>query len=182
MHMTVANGVRASTALAYLAPVKSRSNLEVMTHAVVQDIQLDGRVATGINLEVGGEPMTVTANREVILCAGAVGSPSILQRSGIGPADVLTDAGLSVRHDLPGVGKNMQDHLEVFFQLRCNKPITLNNKLGLIAKGIIGPRAGVVGHLIVTQVEHVDGWRTAHHIQNGKVGADIAHKHAHCGP
>ena len=140
MHMTVANGVRASTAQAYLAPVKSRSNLEIMTHAVVQDIQLDGRVATGVNLEVGGGQMTVTANREVILCAGAVGSPSILQRSGIGPTDVLTDAGVSVRHDLPGVGKNMQDHLEVFFQLRCSKPITLNNKLGLIAKGIIGTR------------------------------------------
>ena len=140
MHMTVANGVRASTAQAYLAPVKSRSNLEIMTHAVVQDIQLDGRVATGVNLEVGGGQMTVTANREVILCAGAVGSPSILQRSGIGPTDVLADAGVSVRHDLPGVGKNMQDHLEVFFQLRCSKPITLNNKLGLIAKGIIGTR------------------------------------------
>ena len=138
MHMTIARGVRASTANAYLRPVQKRPNLQVMTHAQVLDLAMDGRVVNGVNILRKGKEETLLAQREVILSAGAVGSPTILQQSGIGPADVLNSAGVAVRHELPGVGSNMQDHLEVFFQLRCNKPITLNGQLGLISKGLIG--------------------------------------------
>ena len=138
MHMTIADGVRASTSRAYLRPVLYRRNLEVMTNALAKNLVLDGRVVKGVNLFHRGRDMTVSANREVILAAGAVGSPSLLQRSGIGPADVVKDAGVELRHELPGVGENMQDHLEVFFQLRCNKPITLNSKLDLFSKALIG--------------------------------------------
>jgi len=82
----------------------------------------------------------VNAKREVILSAGSVGSPQILQLSGIGPAQVLKDAGVEVVHDLPGVGANLQDHLEVYFQYRSKQPITLNGKLDPLSKFFIGAR------------------------------------------
>ena len=140
MHMTVDRGVRASTARAYLKPARGRSNLSVMTHAEVSLLSMNGRVVTGVEVVHGNQTSVLTAAREVVVAAGAVGSPVLLQKSGIGPAGVLRDAGVQVRHELPGVGANMQDHLEVFFQLRCSKPITLNSKLGLVAKAMIGAR------------------------------------------
>ena len=110
MHMTVNRGIRASTARAYLKPVRKRRNLSVMTHAEVTSLSMDGRVVAGVNVEHGGQKSVVTATRGVILAAGAVGSPVLLQRSGIGPADVLSNAGVQVRHELPGVGANMQNN------------------------------------------------------------------------
>ena len=74
----------------------------------------------------------------MILCAGSIGSPQLLQLSGIGPKEVLNNAGVEVLHELPGVGENLQDHLEVYFQYNCKKPITLNSKLNLFSKGLIG--------------------------------------------
>ena len=85
-----------------------------------------------------GNKKVLKANREVILCAGSIGSPQLLQLSGIGPKKVLDDAGVDVLHELPGVGENLQDHLEVYFQYHCKKPITLNSKLNLFSKGLIG--------------------------------------------
>ena len=140
MHMTVMGGVRASTANAYLKPVRSRANLSVLTNAQVSTLRMDGKRVTGVAAEWRGRQLQLTAEREVILAAGAIGSPAILQRSGIGPGQVLQDAGVSVVHELPGVGENLQDHLEVFFQVRCKQPITLNNKLGLLSKALIGAR------------------------------------------
>jgi choline dehydrogenase len=140
MHMTVKNGVRWSTANAYLKPVMQRPNLTVVTRALSRRIVLENRRATGVEYQVGNNVKTVMAKREVILCAGSVGSPQLLQMSGIGPGSVLQDAGIEVIHDLPGVGENLQDHLEFYFQFRCRQDITLNGKLDLWNKFLIGAR------------------------------------------
>jgi choline dehydrogenase len=140
MHMTVKNGVRASTANAYLKPVRGRANLTVVTGALTERIILEGKRATGVAYQQGGASRTAMAAREVILAAGSIGSPQILQLSGIGPGAVLREVGVAVAHDLPGVGENLQDHLEVYFQFRCSQPITLNAKLGPLAKLLIGTR------------------------------------------
>ena len=140
MHMTVKNGVRWSAANAYLRPAMSRPNLKVVTRALTRRILLDNRVAKGVEYQVGGRVIAAMANREVIASAGSVGSPQLLQLSGIGPGAVLQQAGVTVQHDLPGVGRNLQDHLEFYFQFRCKQPITLNGKLGLFSKFLIGAR------------------------------------------
>ena len=140
MHMTVRNGVRASTANAYLKPARGRANLTVVTGALTERVMLEGKRAVGIAYQQGVTSQTVTATREVILAAGSIGSPQILQLSGIGPGAVLREAGVEVVHDLPGVGENLQDHLEVYFQFRCSQPITLNAKLGPLSKLLIGTR------------------------------------------
>ena len=140
MHMTVRNGVRESTSRAYLKPVMDRPNLKVITKALVHHIEFEDKRAVGINLEIGGAHQSFFANREVILAAGAIASPMLLQRSGVGGDENLEEAGVSKVHDLPGVGENLQDHLEVYFQFHCKKPISLNSKLGLLSKALIGAR------------------------------------------
>ena len=140
MHMTVGNGVRSSTSNAYIKPAKNRPNLIILTDVLVQRVILKSKVATGIEYLIKGETKVINANIEVILCAGSIGSPQLLQLSGIGPKNVLKDAGVELQHELPGVGENLQDHLEVYFQYHCKKPITLNNKLNLFSKGLIGVR------------------------------------------
>ena len=140
MHMTVRDGVRWSTARAYLKPALKRPNLKVVTRALSRRIVLEGKKATGVTYQLGEKTVTAAARREVILCAGPIGSPQLLQLSGIGPAAVLGDAGVEVRHDLPGVGENLQDHLEFYFQFRCKQPLTLNAKLNWWSKFLIGAR------------------------------------------
>ncbi|MCX4026406.1 choline dehydrogenase [Endozoicomonas sp. SM1973] len=140
MHMTVDNGVRASTSNAYLRRALKRSNLTLVSNVTVHKVVLEGKRATGVKYELNDELVEVQANQEVILSAGSIGSPQLLQLSGIGPAQVLQDAGVGVVQDLPGVGENLQDHLEVYFQYHCKQPITLNSKLDLISKGMIGTR------------------------------------------
>ena len=140
MHMTVGNGVRSSTSNAYIKPAKNRPNLTILTDVLVQRVILKSKVATGIEYLIKGETKVINANIEVILCAGSIGSPQLLQLSGIGPKNVLKDAGVDLQHELPGVGENLQDHLEVYFQYHCKKPITLNSKLNLFSKGLIGVR------------------------------------------
>lgn len=140
MHMTVKDGVRWSTANAYLKPARNRPNLSVITGALTHKVLLDGKKAVGVRYEAGGKVVDVKASREVILSAGSVGSPQLLQLSGIGPAETLKAAGVDVVHDLPGVGGNLQDHLEVYFQFRSTQPITLNGKLDPFSKFLIGAR------------------------------------------
>ncbi|MDH3441108.1 MAG: choline dehydrogenase, partial [Gammaproteobacteria bacterium] len=140
MHMTVSNGERCSTSRAYLKPALGRSNLSVKSGVTVDRVIMDGRTATGVAWSQDNQSHEATANAEVIVCAGSIGSPSLLQRSGIGPGDLLRNAGVEVVHDSPGVGANLQDHLEVYFQYRCKQPITLNAKLGLFSKFLIGTR------------------------------------------
>lgn len=138
MDMTVRNGVRWSTANAYLKPAMSRPNLHLEMHADCQRILLDGKTARGIEYIKGGKTIRASARREVIVCAGAVNSPKLLMLSGIGPAADLAKHGIEVLHDLPGVGENLQDHLEVWYQHACNRPITLNRHINPISKAFIG--------------------------------------------
>ena len=140
MHMTVKDGVRWSTANAYLKPARSRPNLKVVTDALTERVVLDGKRAVGVAYRQGGRSTTAKARREVVLAAGSIGSPSLLQLSGIGPGPVLQEAGIEVRHALPGVGENLQDHLEAYFQFQCKEPITLNGQLDPFHKFLIGAR------------------------------------------
>jgi choline dehydrogenase len=156
--LTSRNGRRASTAVAYLRPARARRNLEIVTGALVHGLELEGRRATGIRCERGGRLETIRARREVILSAGAIGSPHILQLSGIGPGAVLAAAGVALRYDLPGVGENLQDHLQVRFVYDCEGGDSLNDvwysplkqlRAGLeyffTRKGILTIGAGVAG-------------------------------------
>mgnify|MGYP005626301033 FL=1 len=138
--MNVDGGVRASTGYAYLKHTKRRPNLTILKHALVTRIIFDGKTATGIQCEVDGQTKIFSAQQEVILCAGSIGSPQLLQVSGIGPRETLATAGIDLVHELPGVGENLQDHLEFNFQYRCKQPITLNSELGLFKKALIGAR------------------------------------------
>lgn len=138
MHMTVDSGVRASTANAYLRRALKRSNLTLLKGVLTRKVVLKNKRAIGVEFERNGQIQVAFANREVVSSAGSIGSPHLLQLSGIGPRDVLEHAGIDVHHELPGVGENLQDHLEIYFQYRCQQPITLNSKLGLISKGMIG--------------------------------------------
>ena len=136
MHMTVDRGRRASTHHAYIKPVRARKNLRVITGTLVSRLLLDGDRAIGVEYEKDGNVFTLYARAEVILSAGSIGSPTILQRSGIGPATVLRKADLPVVHDLPGVGQNLQDHLEVYFQYRCidRKSTRLNSSHSSVSR------------------------------------------------
>ncbi|QBJ64601.1 choline dehydrogenase [Pseudoalteromonas sp. DL-6] len=140
MHMTVKNGVRSSASREYLDPIKHRSNLTIVTGALAQRVILDGKKATGVEYKLNGAVKTAQASKEVILSAGSIGSPHLLQLSGIGDTQALENAGVEVNHHLPGVGQNLQDHLEFYFQYKCKQPITLNGKLGLFSKGLIGAK------------------------------------------
>lgn len=140
MHMTVKDGMRWSAADAYLKPALKRPNLHLVTHALTHRLTADGRRVTGVEYAVGGEIRQAVARREVILAAGPIGSPTILQRSGIGPAALLRRHGIDVVADRPGVGGNLMDHLEVYFQFRCTRPITLNAELKPWRKLLIGLR------------------------------------------
>ncbi|MEQ1974866.1 choline dehydrogenase [Xenorhabdus sp. SGI240] len=120
-------GRRASTARGYLDQARSRPNLTIMTHALTDTLEFAGKTAVGVNFYQGNSA-TLTrakARKEVLLCAGAIASPQILQRSGIGPEEILNELGISAVHVLPGIGQNLQDHLEMYLQYECLKPISL---------------------------------------------------------
>ena len=124
--LTTKDGRRCSTAVGYLKPAMNRGNLTVITDANVEKILLDNKRASGVAFRHDGVKSDVKARREVILAAGAIGSPQILQVSGIGPAEVLREAGVSVEHDLAGVGENLQDHLQVRFVYEMTLKDSLN--------------------------------------------------------
>jgi len=124
------NGVRWSAAKAFLRPALNRPNLTVITGASVKRLRLDGRRAAGVEFYRGNEETYAEARRETILAAGAIGSPQILQLSGIGPAAVLQKHGIAVGHDLPGVGENLQDHLQLRMAFKVKHALTLNTLLG----------------------------------------------------
>lgn len=127
--LTTHGGWRCSSAVAYLKPARGRSNLEVITRAQATRVVLQNRRATAVEYRVGGQMRTLRANREVILCAGALLSPQLLQLSGLGPADLLRRHGAPVVLDLPGVGENLQDHLQLRLIYEVSKPITNNDQL-----------------------------------------------------
>ena len=118
----IVGGERWSTARAYLDPARARPNLAMVTNVMVERVLLEGKRACGITLRGKQGAITYRANREVILASGAIGSPVILQHSGIGHADDLAQAGIAVKHELPGVGRNLQDHLNMTFQFESLVP------------------------------------------------------------
>ena len=136
--MTVRDGVRSSTASAYLKPAMKRPNLEVVTHALASGIAFDGRRAVGVRYRRRGREQTAKARREVILCGGPINSPQLLKLSGVGPAAELRSLGIDVVADRPGVGENLQDHLEFTFQVASKQPITLFAHTGLMRRALIG--------------------------------------------
>ncbi len=140
-HDPARNGERCSAAAAYVHPVMDRANLTVITHAHAKELTLQDKRATGViyKKKAKGADHSVSAKREVILCAGALQSPQLLQLSGIGAADELRQHGIPVRHDLPGVGKNLQDHLDFILTYRSKD--TDNFGIGLIGA------ARLLGHI-----------------------------------
>ncbi len=140
LDMTVGAGRRSSAANAYLRPAMRRANLLVRTHALATRIIFEGRQARGVAYRRGGEDHVAKARREVILAGGAINSPQLLKLSGVGPAEELRRHGIATVHDLPGVGENLQDHLEFYFQVACKQPVTLYSSLNPLAKAIIGAR------------------------------------------
>jgi choline dehydrogenase len=122
-------GLRCSTAVAYLNPIKKRSNLSILTDSQVMRIVFEGRRAVAVELIRHGQKQTIRANKEIILSAGALQSPQILQLSGIGPAALLREFNIPIIQDLPGVGENLQDHLQYRLIYELNQPISTNVEL-----------------------------------------------------
>ncbi|MEM9476546.1 MAG: choline dehydrogenase [Pseudomonadota bacterium] len=126
--LTARKGRRCSAAVAFLNPARARPNLTILTHAAARHLVFDGRRATGVAYrDRAGRDRVVTARREVILASGAIGSPQLLMVSGIGPAAHLQEHGVAVHHDLPGVGQNLQDHLQARLVFKCHAR-TLNDE------------------------------------------------------
>jgi choline dehydrogenase len=141
LDMTVGpDGRRSSAANAYLRPAMRRANLAVVTHALATRILFDDGRATGVEYRQGEATRVAQARREVIVSAGSINTPKLLKLSGIGPAAELAAHGIDVVADRPGVGENLQDHLEFYFQVACTQPITLYSSTGLLARAAIGAR------------------------------------------
>jgi choline dehydrogenase len=133
------NGVRWSAAKAFLRPAMKRPNLTVISGALVKKLRVEGRRVTGVELYRGNEELFAGARRETILSAGTIGSPQILQLSGIGPAALSQQHGIPVVHDLPGVGENLQDHLQLRMAFKVKNALTLNTMLASWwRKGLMG--------------------------------------------
>ena len=132
-------GVRWNASKAMLRPVRHRTNLKVVTGALIDKLILDGKEARGVEFSLDGVPHRVTARIETLLTAGAIGSPTILQRSGIGPAALLQKRGIPLVHDSPGVGGNLQDHLQLRMIFRVHGITTLNQRANsLWGKAMMG--------------------------------------------
>lgn len=128
------SGWRWNTVTGFLKPARSRNNLTVLTNAQAEHVVLEGKKATGVRFQQGGQSCIAHTQNEVILSAGAVGSPQLLMLSGIGPAEHLQSHGINVRHDLSGVGGNLQDHL----QLRCSFKVSGVDTLNQMASTLWG--------------------------------------------
>ena len=126
---TIRRGKRCSVSTAFLRPIRHRRNLAIVTDSLVRRVVVEGDHATGVKVAHGNRALTIRAEREVILCAGTVNSPQLLMLSGIGPGDELRQHGIQVIHELPGVGRNLQDHVDCVLAYACTKPITLYRDL-----------------------------------------------------
>lgn len=137
--LTARNGRRCSAAQAYLAPITNRRNLEIVTDALAHRLLFDGRRAIGLEYERDGVVKRASCRSEIVLSAGAINSPQLLQLSGIGDPEVLRPLGIPVHHALQGVGGNLQDHLQARMVLKTKQPITLNDRVrSPLQKAMIG--------------------------------------------
>ncbi|XOV82604.1 MAG: choline dehydrogenase [bacterium] len=165
--MTVDKGIRASTARAYLKPAQHRTNLHVHTRTHALNLLFDGNRATGVLAQQHGREKVFHAD-EVILCAGAINTPQLLMCSGIGPADDLLQVDIDPVLDLPGVGQNLMDHLEVYVQQACTEPVSLYKDLGLYGRARIG----------LQWLVHQRGLGATNHFEAGgfiRSGAEVAY-------
>ncbi|KAL4233993.1 hypothetical protein ACF0H5_005648 [Mactra antiquata] len=160
MDMTIHKGMRWSAAAGYLHPIrKVRDNLETKVKVLTTKILFDKNKAIGIEYEENGEKKKAMANKEVILSGGAINSPQLLMLSGIGNGDDLSKLGIPVVADLPGVGENLQDHLEMYVQYKCLKPITLYTAQWKFPHHMV--RIGLQWFLTQT------GWGATAHLESG---------------
>lgn len=136
---TTPNGRRSSTARGYLDLSKKRDTLTIVTHALTDKILFEGKKAIGVAYILSNDTrVEARARQEILVCSGSIGSPSLLQRSGVGPENLLKDLDIPVIHNLPGVGQNLQDHLEVYLQYECKIPVSLSPALLLRNQPRIG--------------------------------------------
>ncbi len=138
MDSTIRDGIRWSAARAYLDRARARPNLTVWTQCLAERILFEGRRAVGLACRLHGRSVEATARREVVLAGGAINSPQLLMLSGVGPAAQLREHDIPVVADRPGVGGNLTDHLEFYFQVECREPITLYGALGKASQAKIG--------------------------------------------
>ncbi|MDE1167224.1 MAG: GMC family oxidoreductase N-terminal domain-containing protein [Pseudomonas sp.] len=157
-NLTQKDAKRLSSYRAFVKPILDRPNLTVVTDCSVDSLILEQKVAKGVNVRVQGVQKALTARREVLLCAGAIGSPQLLLASGIGPAAELEQAGVQVAHDLPGVGKNLQDHLDGLITIRSKSPLTLGFSLGSLPSILMSPLRYLFGK---------KGWLTTNYVEAG---------------
>lgn len=140
MQMNVSNGLRQSSSRVFLRTIESRKNLTILSNTQAKKILFEGKRARGLLAHRKNNTIQLNANKEIILSCGTIGSPQLLELSGIGSPKHLQALGIDPLIELPGVGENLQDHLEVFFQYECTKRVSLNRQLGLLSKGLIGAR------------------------------------------
>jgi choline dehydrogenase-like flavoprotein len=134
-HVNQRSGIRWNAVKGFIKPIRHRRNLTIATDAMVEWLVLEGKRVTGVAFRRGGEPVTALARRETILAAGAIGSPQILQLSGIGPGRLLQQHSIKVRHEMSGVGENLQDHLQVRCAYKVSGVRTMNERYqSLVAK------------------------------------------------
>ena len=155
--MTVGGGRRCSAANAYLRPAMQRPNLEVRTHALATRIVFEGRRAVAVEYRRGGSTRRTHAAREVIVAAGPINTPQLLKLSGVGPSAELQLMGIPVVHERRGVGENLQDHLEFYFQMACTQPVSLYSQMSAWRKALIGMR----------WILHKDGLGATNHFETG---------------
>ncbi|MBC9209306.1 choline dehydrogenase [Roseomonas aerophila] len=127
--VTARGGWRCSAATAYLKPARGRKNLTIVTHTAAEQLLIEGKRAAGVYVRQGPVRHAIRARREVILCGGAIASPRLLLLSGIGPAEELSALGITPVHDLPDVGRNLQDHFQARMVFRCSRRVTLNDHM-----------------------------------------------------
>jgi choline dehydrogenase len=133
---TIRAGRRESTATAFLEPALARRNVSVTTNALVHRILIEAGRAVGVEFEVDGRPVRIRAHKEVILCAGSIGSPHILMHSGIGDSDELRRLGIVIRHHLPAVGRNLQDHLAITIMMRTRQSESYGLSVRALPRGV----------------------------------------------
>jgi choline dehydrogenase-like flavoprotein len=157
-NLTQKNAKRLSADRAFVAPISDRPNLTVLTGCDVQTLVFEGTQVRGVSLLKDGQPVTLKCTREVILCAGSLGSPQILLNSGIGPRAELEAAGVPVVCDSPGVGKNLQDHLDGLITVRSANPLTLGFSWGSLGSILASP----FKYLLQKK-----GWLTTNYVEAG---------------
>jgi choline dehydrogenase len=138
MDRTTSGGIRNSSAVSFLDPVRSRSNLTILTRAHAKSLILEGKQVQGVNFSHRGRDTVALAKREVILSSGPINNPQLLMLSGIGPEAHLRDIGIEPKHTLRGVGENLQDHLEIYVQVECLKPVSVYRYYNLLGKAVVG--------------------------------------------